>query len=141
VTKDNQTKPLILVVEDVHETRYGMEKLLIADGYRVSLARDSEDAIESALLKRPDLMLVSLPGSPNDVILAVSHIRQAANSELMPVVIFCVDGICEGEEVAIGQNIHLTLPDNFNQLRSLLARVLNKAESTNEVSAIPAEVL
>ena len=129
MTKDNQTKPLILVVEDVHETRYGMEKLLTADGYRVSLARDSDDAIENALLKRPDLMLVSLPGSPNDVILAVTHIRQAANSQEMPVVIFCLDGICEGEEVAIGQNIHLTLPDNFNQLRSLLARVLNQAEA------------
>lgn len=113
----------------------------MADGYRVSLARDSDDAIENALQKRPDLMLVSLPGSPNDVILAASHIRQAANSELVPVVIFCVDGICEGEEVAIGQNIHLTLPDNFNQLRSLLARVLTKAESINDVRAIPAEVL
>ena len=34
--------PIILVVEDVHETRDGIEKLLIADGYRVALARDNE---------------------------------------------------------------------------------------------------
>ena len=39
---DNHTPPLILVVEDVHETRYGMEKLLTGDGYRVSLARDEQ---------------------------------------------------------------------------------------------------
>lgn len=127
MTSDNHTKPLILVVEDVHETRYGMEKLLTADGYRVCLARDEEDAIEVAQLRRPDLILVSLPGSPNEVILATTRIRESADSvEHVPVVIFCVDGIAEGDEIAIGQNIHLTLPDNFNQLRSLLSRVLTR---------------
>jgi len=128
MTKDNQTKPLILVVEDVHETRYGMEKLLTADGYRVSLARDEEDAIDNVQQRRPDLILVSLPGSPNEVILAAAHIRKDADTgEHVPVVIFCLDGISEGEEVAIGQNVHLTRPDNFNQLRGLLARVLDDA--------------
>ena len=38
---------LILVVEDVRETSEGIERLLKADGYRVSLARDELDAIES----------------------------------------------------------------------------------------------
>lgn len=123
--KDNQTRPLILVVEDVHEIRYGMEKLLIADGYRVSLARDEADAIENVEQKRPDLILVSLPSSPNEVILAATRIRESANAgEQVPVVIFCVEGIAEGYEIAIGQNIHLTLPDNFNQLRGLLSRLL-----------------
>ena len=79
MTRDNQTEPLILVVEDVHETRYGMEKLLTADGYRVSLARDEADAIENAEQKCPDLILVSLPSSPSDVILAATRIRKVAD--------------------------------------------------------------
>ena len=125
MTKDNQTDPLILVVEDVHETRYGMEKLLIADGYRVSLARDEVDAIENVQQKCPDLILVGLPSSPNEVVLAAKRIRQGAHAgKQVPVVIFCVDGIGQGDEIAIGQNIHLTLPDNFNQLRGLLSRLL-----------------
>ena len=129
MTKDNQTKPLILVVEDVHETRYGMEKLLTADGYRVSLARDEEDAIDNVQQRPPDLILVSLPGLPNEVILAAARIREGTDGGAqVPVVIFwLVDGIGEGDEVAIGQNVHLTRPDNFNQLRSLLARLLNDA--------------
>jgi|ERR1041385_90711 PleD family two-component response regulator len=49
---------LILVVEDVRETSDGIKRLLEADGYRVSLARDELDAIESAKLRRPDLILV-----------------------------------------------------------------------------------
>ena len=125
MTTGNQTKSLILVVEDVHETRYGMEKLLTADGYRVCLARDEEDAIDVVQQRHPDLILVGLPGSPNEVSLAATRIRAGAlGGERVPVVIFCVEGIAEGDEIAIGQNIHLTLPDNFNQLRSLLSRVL-----------------
>lgn len=123
--RDNQTESLILVVEDVHETRYGMEKLLISDGYRVSLARDEADAIENVQQNSPDLILVSLPSSSNEVILAAKRIRKGAEAgEQVPVVIFCIDGIGEGDEIAIGQNIHLTLPDNFNQLRGLLSRLL-----------------
>ncbi|HYX28880.1 MAG TPA: hypothetical protein VE863_09945 [Pyrinomonadaceae bacterium] len=129
--KDNQTEPLILVVDDVHETRYGIEKLLTADGYRVSLARDESDAIENAEQKCPDLILVSLPSSPSEVILAATRIRKVADAgEQVPVVIFCIDGIDEGDEVAIGENIHLTLPDNFNQLRGLLSRLLKATNQT-----------
>jgi CheY-like chemotaxis protein len=104
-----------------------MEKLLISDGYRVSLARDEEDAIENVQNKCPDLILVGLPSSSNEVVLAAKRIRQGSNAgEQVPVVIFCVDGIGEGDEVAIGQNIHLTLPDNFDQLRRLLSRLLTE---------------
>ena len=38
MTREYDTPPTILVVEDVHETRDGIEKLLMADGYRVALA-------------------------------------------------------------------------------------------------------
>ena len=137
LTTNNQTKPLILVVEDIHETRYGMEKLLVADGYRVSLARDEEDAIENVREKPPDLILISLPGTPSEVILAATRIRENANGvEQVPVVIFCVEGIAEGYEIAIGQNIHLTLPDNFNQLRGLLSRILTPTRPTSGVQRL-----
>ena len=117
--------PIILVVEDVAETRDGIEKLLKADGYRVAVARDERDAIESARLKRPDLILVSLAGLPGDVILTARRIREGAEvGEGVPVVVFCNEEIGEGDEVAIGQNVHVTRPDNFNQLRSLITRLL-----------------
>ena len=126
MTKENDMRPTILIVEDVHETRDGMEKLLIADGYRVTLARDAQDAIESAQRARPDLILVSLAGLPREVILSARNIRQRARvGELVPVVVFCIEEIGEGEEVAIGRNVYITRPDNFNQLRSLLGRLLS----------------
>jgi len=123
--KNNGTNPIILVVEDVRETREGIEKLLMVDGYRVALARDEQDGIEIARRQRPDLILVSLAGAPREVIVSARRIREsAAIGEDVPVVVFCVDEIAEGDEVAIGENVHITRPDNFNQLRSLLARLL-----------------
>jgi CheY-like chemotaxis protein len=121
----HHTIPLILIVEDVHETRDGIEKLLKVDGYRVTLARDEQDAIESARLQPPGLILVSLAGLPREVIVTARRIRErAAVGEDVPVVVFCIEEIAEGDEVAIGQNVHATRPDNFNQLRSLLTRLL-----------------
>ena len=125
--KQNDTKPIILVVEDVQETREGIEKLLMVDGYRVALARDEQDGIECALRQRPDLILVSLAGLPREVILSARRIREsAAIGEDVPVVVFCIDEIAQGDEIAIGENVHVTRPDNFNQLRSLLARLLHR---------------
>ncbi len=123
----DSTSSLILVVEDVHETRDGIEKLLAADGYRVAVARDELDGIESARRQRPDLILVSLAGLPREVIITARGVRErAAVGEDVPVVVFCIEEIAEGDEVAIGQNVHVTRPDNFNQLRSLLSRLLNE---------------
>ena len=118
---------IILVVEDVQETREGIERLLMADGYRIALARDEQDGIEKARRQRPDLILVSLAGSPHEVIVSARRIREsAAIGEDVPVVVFCIDEIAQGDEVAIGENVHVTRPDNFNQLRSLLARLLHR---------------
>ena len=72
-----------------HEPRDGMEKLQVTDGYRITLARDEQDAMESAQRVRPDLILVSLAGLPREVILSVRNIRQRARiGELVPVVVF-----------------------------------------------------
>jgi two-component system, OmpR family, response regulator MprA len=125
--KKNDTNLIILVVEDIQETREGIERLLMVDGYRIALARDEQDGIESAQRQRPDLILVSLAGIPREVILSARRIREsAAIGEDVPVVVFCIDEIAEGDEIAIGENVHVTRPDNFNQLRGLLKRLLHR---------------
>lgn len=116
---------LILVVEEVYETRAGINTLLKANGYRVVFARTDGEPINSTRPERPDLVLVSSAGLPNNVLVKVSRIRkEAAVGDEVPVVVFCAQDIPEGEEVAIGGNVYLTNPDNFNQLRTLVARLL-----------------
>ena len=116
---------LILVVEEVYETRAGIDTLLKANGYRVVFTRADGEPINSTRAERPDLVLVSSAGLPNNVLVKVDRIRkEAAVGDEVPVVVYCAQDIPEGEEVAIGGNVYLTNPDNFNQLRNLVARLL-----------------
>jgi len=127
LTSAQERSAIILVVEDVHETRDGIETLLTADGYTVAAARDQRDAIERAQRTTPDLILVGLAGTLREVIFGALSIRQgAALEERVALVVFCAAEIDEGDEVAIGKNVHLTHPDNFNQVRGLIARLLNE---------------
>jgi CheY-like chemotaxis protein len=115
----------ILVVDDVEEIRDGLQSLLESDGYRVDAARSEEYAIECAIRKPPELILVNLAGSPEEVIAAARRIsRNASLQDRVPMVVFCVEGI-EGAEVHLGGNLYTTRPDNFNDLRQLLQRLLN----------------
>ena len=114
---------LILVVEDVYETRAGIATLLEANGHRVALASVEGPARNSTRLERPDLILVS--GLRDNVLVTVDRVRkEVAVGYEVPVVVFCAQDISEGEEVAINGNVYLTNPDNFNQLRGLVARLL-----------------
>jgi CheY-like chemotaxis protein len=127
MNKEMNVRRTILIVEDVEETRDGMVKLLDADGYYVEAARDERDAIERAGRRFTDLILVSLGGALRDVIAIGQRIRLRAElRESVPVVIFCSGEIAEGEEVAVGQNVYATWPDNFNQLRRMIARLLSE---------------
>lgn len=118
---------LILVVEDVYETRAGIDTLLKATGYRVVSAGAELEVLNTTRPERPDLILVSGAALPNNVLVTVGRLRKgAAVGDEVPVVVFCAQDIPEGEEVAIGGNVYLTNPDNFNQLRNLLARLLSE---------------
>ena len=117
---------LILVVEDVHEISDGIEKLLKADGYRIALARDELEAIESAQLTRPDLILVNWTGLSGEVLAIVRRIRERLSFGDQIPVVFWIEDIDKGEEVEVARNVFLTRPDSFNQLRDLLARLLDR---------------
>ena len=70
---------------------------------------------------------MSLGGLPHEVIATARRIRARADvGENVAIVVFCIAEIGEGDEIAIGQNVHVTRPDNFNQLRSLLTRLLHQ---------------
>ena len=125
MSTENDRHPIILVWDDEEETRDGIEKLLAADGYRVIPARSEADAIAQARCEPPSLILVSLDGAEPAVIAAARRVRESAGlSEDVPIVIFGSPTRPEGAEVEIGPGIYVTCPDNFDQLRDLLRRLL-----------------
>jgi CheY-like chemotaxis protein len=121
----NHRPPTILIVEDIDETRYLIEKLLRKDGYEAELARDEEDAICRARIRSPNLILISLGFEREELVATAQRIRnRAAIGKDTAVVIFCVASIPQGAEMEVAENIYLTRPDNFDQLRALLRRLL-----------------
>ncbi len=129
--KNGQT---ILVVDDVEETLDGIKALLEHDGYLICAARDEIEATDKARLGLPDLMLVSLEGEIAEVIAAAGRIRRKAGfDDDLPIIIFCVGELKEGAETAAGHNIFLAHPDNFNQLRKFIARLLLRFPSAARI--------
>lgn len=119
---------IVLVAADDEETRDGIERLLRADGYRVQAARSEEDAVERSAREQAHLVLVSLAGAPSQVVASAVRIRRRAGlGERVPVVVFDVGTLYEGAEEDLGYNVYATCPDNFDQLRSLLGRLLRAA--------------
>jgi DNA-binding response OmpR family regulator len=130
IKNDNQT---ILVVNDVEATRKSIEVLLKQDGYNIKTARDEQNAADAARAKQPDLMLVSLDGETDEVVASVRRIRRrAALDENIPVIIFCADEF-EENEVSVERNIFLSCPDNFNQLRNFISRLLLQSQKATQI--------
>lgn len=127
VTSDRERRSVILVIEDVEETRDGIERLLTTSGYQVSSARDEEEAALKGSLHHPDLILFGLGLDTAQALLMATRIRDRIGlGEGVPVVVFCVTNLNEGAEVEVGYNVHMMRPDNFDQLRGLLSRLLQK---------------
>lgn len=53
----------------------------------------------------------------------------ASSLATTPIVIFSISTVSEGAEEEIGANVCVVRPDNFNQLRMLLMRVLYEGSS------------
>jgi DNA-binding response OmpR family regulator len=125
MTTESDAGARILVVDDVEETRDSIERLLRKDRYSVDPARNEEDAVVTARRHPPSLILVSSGGPASEVIATAGRIRERAGlSEQVPVVVFGVDTVDEGVELEIGKRVFVTRPDNFDQLRNFLARLL-----------------
>ncbi len=124
---ENAGRELILVVDEVEETRDAIEELLTADGYRVSVSKGEQDAIEKGRRQPPELILMSRGAQSGDAVASVRRIRDyAAMNRTVPLVIFSVETIAEGAEIDIGENTHVAHPDNFDQLRRLVRRLLHQ---------------
>jgi CheY-like chemotaxis protein len=125
MTRMNVRAISILIVVDAQDMRDSMETLLRRDGYHVKLARDEAEAVEEIHGSSPDLILISAAGTTEHIVSAARRIRQQGGlTESTPVVIFSITNFPEGLEEQIGGNIFVTAPDNFDQLRALLVRIL-----------------
>jgi CheY-like chemotaxis protein len=123
--KESERRQVILLLHDVDETRYLMEKMLSNDSHYVVASRNEEDAISRPWTDPPDVVLMNLGRALKEHLVIAQRIRDSAGlGANVAIVLFGELTIPEGAEVEVDRNIYATRPDSFSQLRDFLQRLL-----------------
>ncbi|MEK6334030.1 MAG: response regulator [Acidobacteriota bacterium] len=119
-------KRLFLVVEDFEDSRFMMRQLLELAGYRVVEATDGEEAIKLAVAEHPELILMDLSLPKLDGLAATRRIRQVDGMGQVPIVAVSAHDSpgSRSEALAAGCDEYVTKPIDFDQLSTLLHRLL-----------------
>jgi DNA-binding response OmpR family regulator len=124
-------RPTLLILEDEQSTREGMAELLERDGYRVITAADESEALKSVRLETPDLILVELGVTVPELLRIGKRVRaEAYGNTVIPIVAYAGEPdevVGEGDEVHMGDNGYVTLPEDFSQLEDFIERLLRAA--------------
>ena len=118
----------VMVVEDFEDNRFMMRRLLEMSGYHVVEAENGEEAIKRAASERPDLILMDLSLPLLDGLAATRTIRQNIEMRNVPVIAVSAHDTADfhAEALAAGCNEYVTKPIDFDQLESLLTRLLSE---------------
>jgi CheY-like chemotaxis protein len=127
-TEQGEAAPTVLVVEDFEDNRFMMRRLLEMSGYRVVEAVNGEQAVETAVNERPDLILMDLSLPKLDGLAATRRIRKHDELARTPIVAVSAHDTTDfhADALAAGCNEYVTKPIDFDQLESLLKRLLGK---------------
>jgi CheY-like chemotaxis protein len=127
-TEQGEAAPTVLVVEDFEDNRFMMRRLLEMSGYRVVEAVNGEQAVETAVSERPDLILMDLSLPKLDGLAATRRIRKHDELARTPIVAVSAHDTTDfhADALAAGCNEYVTKPIDFDQLESLLKRLLGK---------------
>lgn len=117
---------VVLVVEDVDDTRELMRLALEEHGYRVLEAADGEQAIEVALAEHPDVILMDLSLPVLDGLEATERLRQHKEFSTTPIVAVTAhqETDLRAGAQASGFTAYVTKPIDFNWLHELLNELL-----------------
>jgi CheY-like chemotaxis protein len=131
---EGENRRTILLVEEDDETRPVLRANLQTDGYRLLLALDEEDALDrvdgGGGGAQADLVLINLVGvAPEAALAAGRRIRAHAKYDgRTPLVVMAekYGKDLEGTDVNVSGNDWITYLEDHDQLRNLLARLLNQ---------------
>ena len=128
MSKGNDGKLTIMVVEDFEDNRFMMRRLLEMSGYRVVEAENGREAVELARSEIPNLILMDLSLPVLDGLAATRRIREHVELRAVPIVAVSAHDTADFhvDALAAGCNEYVTKPIDFDQLDDLLGRLLAK---------------
>jgi chemosensory pili system protein ChpA (sensor histidine kinase/response regulator) len=120
--------PLVLVVDDSITMRRVLQRLLQREGYRVTLAADGKQALESLRLEKPALVLSDVEMPRMDGFELLQNIRGSDRLRDIPVVMITSRIADKHREHAktLGANEYLGKPYSEDELIAVLTRYAKK---------------
>ena len=117
---------IVLVVDDDAEIREALYAALRFEGYKVHTAMNGMEAIDTARVLKPDLILMDLRMPKMDGFEAIKVIRSEDDTKEIPIIAISAWASAKHKEraLAAGANEHFTKPVDLNRLLTTIGRYL-----------------
>ena len=124
VVAEESVAPLVLVVDDSLTVRRVTQRLLVREGYRVSLAKDGLDALERLAEEKPAVILSDIEMPRMDGFDLVRNIRSDAALAKLPVIMITSRIAQKHRDYAteLGVDHYLGKPYSEEELLALISR-------------------
>lgn len=122
----NQSIPTIMVADNDDDERCLLKSILELKGFQVLEAIDGQEAIELAVSKRPDLVMIQLKLPVVSGFTAIRRIKKYAELKDVPIVAISFNNPVSNHNLALaaGCDAHLENPIEFDLLDGLIDRLL-----------------
>lgn len=126
MTSDEQSMSTIMVADSDADNLYLVRSLLELKGFHVLLATDGQEAIDTAVRKRPDLVLIQLKLPVVSGFTVIRRMRRCAALREVPIIAVSFSNQTANRNVAMaaGCNAHIEDPIEFDVLDELIDRLL-----------------
>ena len=121
-----QLSPTILVADGDDDNRYLLRSLLELKGFDVLLATNGQEAIDTAVRKRPDLVLIQLKLPLISGFTVVRRMRKCTALQDVPIIAASLTNPTANRNVAMaaGCDAYIVNPIDFDLLDGLIDRLL-----------------
>jgi CheY-like chemotaxis protein len=122
----NESMPTILVAESDDDARFLLKSLLELKGFNVLEANDGEEAVDIALRKRPDILVIQLKLPVVSGFTAIRRIKKHEELHDLPIIATSTNHPTTNHDLALaaGCNAHVEHPIEFDYLEVLIDRLL-----------------
>lgn len=118
--------PTILVADSDDDSRYLLKSLLELKGFRVLEANDGQEAIDTSLTGKPDLLLIQLKLPVVSGFTAIRQIRKHDELRSVPIIAISFNNPSSNRKLALaaGCSAHIENPIEFDLLEALVDQLL-----------------
>ncbi len=128
-----QQSPLILLAEDNPDNVITFSSYLEARGYRLVFAQDGQQALDLALSRSPDLILMDVQMPGMDGLEAIRRIRQQESPRATPIIALTALAMQGDRErcLAAGADDYLSKPVRLKQLNAVIQEQLARHQTSS----------